>query len=131
MSYEVEMFHDGDCALCAREVRMLRRLDAGRGKIRFTDIAAPGFDATAYGMTQDQFMARIKARKADGTWLDGVDVFRALYSVVGFDLAVRASRLPGISGLLDVGYDLFAKNRLRLTGRSDACSSEACDFEPT
>ena len=40
-----EVFYDGECPLCMREIRMLRRMDR-RGRIRFTDIAAPGLDAS-------------------------------------------------------------------------------------
>ena len=32
---DVEVFYDGDCPLCTREIRLLRRLDR-RGRIRFT-----------------------------------------------------------------------------------------------
>jgi predicted DCC family thiol-disulfide oxidoreductase YuxK len=39
----VEVFYDGDCPLCVREIRMLRRKDRA-AKIVFTDIAAPTFD---------------------------------------------------------------------------------------
>jgi len=123
MSYEIEMFHDGGCPLCQREVNLMRRLDRNRGRIRFTDIAAPEFDASVYGLSQGDFMARIKARRPDGTWIDGVEVFRALYTAVGFGFAVRATRLPGVSHALEAGYDVFARNRLRLTGRGDACDT--------
>lgn len=128
MAWQVEMFHDGDCPLCEREVQMLRRLDRGRGAIRFTDIASNSFVPEAYGGDRDYFMSRIRARTKDGIWLDGVDVFRALYDAVGFSWAVRASRAPVLRQLLDVAYDQFAKNRLRLTGRSDACGTY-CEIE--
>jgi predicted DCC family thiol-disulfide oxidoreductase YuxK len=104
---------------------MLRRLDRARGRIRFTDIAAPDFRAQDHGMTQADFMARIKARRSNGQWLDGVEVFRALYGAVGFSWAIPITRLPGISHALEWGYDLFARNRLRLTGREEACGN-AC-----
>lgn len=34
-----------------------------------------------------------------------------------------ATRLPGITQLLDLSYRLFAENRLKLTGR---CNDESC-----
>jgi predicted DCC family thiol-disulfide oxidoreductase YuxK len=39
----------------------------------------------------------------------------------------RLSRLPLISQLLDIGYSVFAQNRVRLTGRCTAatCPSQA------
>ncbi len=112
----VEVFYDGDCPLCMREIRMLQRKDR-HARIQLTDIAALGFDATSYGTTQAQLMARIRGRRPDGSWIEGVEVFRQLYAAIGWHWIVAVSRLPGISHLLRAGYVLFARNRLRLTGR--------------
>ncbi len=112
----VEVFYDGDCPLCMREIRMLMRKDR-HGRIVFTDIAAPAFDASAYGSDLASFMARIRGRVADGTWIEGVEVFRQLYTAIGFRWIVAVTRVPGISHLMRLGYHVFAKNRLRLTGR--------------
>jgi predicted DCC family thiol-disulfide oxidoreductase YuxK len=46
-------------------------------------------------------------------------VFRRLYAAVGFGPLVVLTRLPGISHLLEVAYRVFARNRLRWTGRCD------------
>jgi predicted DCC family thiol-disulfide oxidoreductase YuxK len=118
----VEVFYDGACPLCMREIRMLMRKDRD-GRIQFTDIAAPGFDAARYGTTQPALMARIRGRLADGTWIDGVEVFRRLYAAVGFRWLVAVTRLPVIAQLLGLAYLAFARNRLRLTGR---CADDAC-----
>ncbi len=125
-TWQVEVFFDGDCPLCVREIRTLGRLDRGRGRIRFTDIAAPEFDAATHGRTQADFMARIRGRTRDGEWLEGVEVFRQLYGAVGFGPLVALTRAPGVRHALDVAYDVFARNRLRLTGRADACADGAC-----
>jgi predicted DCC family thiol-disulfide oxidoreductase YuxK len=123
-SYDIEMFHDGDCPLCAKEVAWLRRLDR-RNRIRFTDISDPGFDPAKYGKTMDDFMARMHGRRADGVWVTGVETFRQLYASVGFRWLVAPTRLPGISWALDCGYSFFARYRLRLTGR---CSNGSCSI---
>jgi predicted DCC family thiol-disulfide oxidoreductase YuxK len=120
--YDIEVFHDGDCPLCAREVALARRLDR-RGRVRFVDIAAKDFDAAVVGISYDALMARIHGRLPDGTIVEGVEVFRRLYAAVGFPRLVALSRLPGVSALLDLGYALFARNRLRLTGR---CAGGGC-----
>lgn len=117
-AHDVEVFYDGECPLCMREIRMLMRLDR-RGRIRFTDIAAPEFDASSLGLDPAALMDRIHGRLADGTVIEGVEVFRRLYGAVGFGPAVALSRLPGVAGLLDAAYAKFAKNRLRWTGRCD------------
>jgi predicted DCC family thiol-disulfide oxidoreductase YuxK len=114
--FDVEVFFDGDCPLCRREIALLRRLDR-RERIRFTDIAAPGFDAGGVGVSWQGLMDRIHGRLPDGTLLEGVEVFRRLYAAVGFGRLVALTRLPGLSHLLDLAYRAFARNRLRLTGR--------------
>ena len=127
--WNVEVFFDADCPLCMREIRMLRKMDK-RGRIRFTDITEPGFRAEAHGKTHTDFMAKIHGRLPDGEWIEGVEVFRQLYAAVGFGPVIGLTRLPGVSGALDVAYRAFAKNRLRLTGRSD-CEAGACRVPET
>jgi predicted DCC family thiol-disulfide oxidoreductase YuxK len=114
--FDFEVFYDGGCRVCRREVRRLRRLDQ-RQRIRFVDIAAEGFDRSSVGVTWEALMGRIHARLPDGTIVDGVEVFRRLYTAVGFGPLVALTRLPGVAQLLDLGYRWFAKNRLRLGGR--------------
>lgn len=112
----VEVFFDGDCPLCIREVNLLRRLDR-HGRVQFTDIAAPDFVAAVTPEEHADFMARIRGRLPDGTMIEGVEVFRRLYAAVGFGALVAVTRAPGVSQLLGLGYRAFARNRLRLTGR--------------
>lgn len=97
---------------------MLRRLDR-RGAIDFVDIAAPQFDAGAYGLQYERLMARIHATLPDGRVIDGIEVFRRLYQAVGLGWLVALTRLPGIASVLSWAYDRFAERRLALTGRCD------------
>ncbi len=120
--FAVEVFFDGGCPLCLREINMLRRWDRQK-RIRFTDIDVAEFSAEALGKTYEDLMARIQGRLPDGTWIEGIEVFRRLYSVVGFGPVVWVTRLPVISQLMDIGYHVFARNRLRLTGR---CVGKTC-----
>lgn len=121
-SFEIEVFHDGKCPLCQREMQLLQRLDRAAA-IRFVDISADDFDPSALGVSWQALMDRIHGRLPDGTLLEGVEVFRRLYAAVGFRRLVAISRLPGIAQVLDAAYHAFAKNRLRLTGR---CTDSAC-----
>lgn len=122
-SWQVQVFYDGACPLCVREIAMLHWLDR-KHRIWFTDIASPYFAAASFGTSYDALMAEIRGRLPDGGWIQGVEVFRRLYSAVGFAPLVALTRLPGIRALLDIGYAKFAKNRLRWTGR---CDAEACE----
>jgi predicted DCC family thiol-disulfide oxidoreductase YuxK len=120
--YDIEIFYDGGCPLCRREISMLRRRDRHR-TVRFTDIDADDFSLAPDGRTYEQLMAGIHGRLPDGTWIQGVEVFRRLYAAAGFRRLVRVSRWSVIAPLLDIAYRIFARNRLRLTGR---CSAATC-----
>ena len=121
-TWQIEVFYDGDCPLCIREIKLLRWMDR-RHRVRFTDIAAADFVAADYGKSMPEFMDQIQGRLASGQWVEGVEVFRRLYAAIGLGPLVWVTRLPLVSQLCDVGYRVFAKNRLRLTGR---CVKEEC-----
>jgi len=124
---EISVLFDGDCPLCVREVRMLRRLDRGRGRIGFEDIAAPGFEASRYGLDSATLMARIHGVLGDGRVIEGMEVFRRAYAAVGLGWLLAPSRWPLLRPLCDAAYRSFARNRLRLTGRAgDGCDGERC-----
>ena len=125
-AWEVEVYFDGACPLCLKEIQMLKWMDRGRGRILCTDIAAPDFDAEALGTTFDDLMSRIQGRLPDGSWIEGVEVFRKLYGAVGFRWVIWITRIPGISHALDWGYAIFAKNRLKWTGRCVPTEDGVC-----
>ena len=125
--WQIRVLYDGECPLCKREIEMLERRDAGRGHIDFEDIAAPGFDASRYGKTQDEVMARIHGVLPDGRVIEGVEVFRRASAAVGLGWLLAPTRWPGVRRLADAGYRVFARNRLRWTGREDAaCDGDRC-----
>jgi predicted DCC family thiol-disulfide oxidoreductase YuxK len=119
---EIEVFFDGGCPLCRREIAMLRRWDR-TGKIRFTDIVSVDFRAADVGKSHDELMARMHGRLPDGTWVQGGEVFRRMYGAVGFRRLAAISRWPLVRQILEAGYVVFARNRLRLTGR---CTTKSC-----
>ena len=118
LSYELELFYDGACPLCSREISFIRLLDR-KSKIKCTDISLEEFDPKQYGKEIATFIKIIQCRTFDGRWIEGVEVFRQIYSRIGFRSIVFFTRIPGISHLLNLVYRTFAKNRLRLTGRCD------------
>lgn len=127
--WQIEVFYDGACPLCTREIRFLRRLDR-RGRIRYTDISSEEFQAEDYGSTLDTFMSEIHGRLPDGAWVYGVEVFRRLYAAVGLGPLVWVTRVPVVAGLLNSAYRVFARNRLRWTRRcsdsEDKCDGKMC-----
>ena len=117
-THTFEVFYDGDCPLCMKEIRMLRYLDRNKQRIRFTDIVDPLFHAEQdTGLTHDQLMSEIYGRTASGELVTGMEVFRQLYGAVGLGALFAPTAWPGLRPAFDQAYKLFAKNRLRLTGR--------------
>ena len=97
---------------------MLQRLDAARDRIDFVDLSAEDFDARRYGVSPQDIEERIHGQLPDGTIIEGVDVFVLLYEAVGWSWLVAPARWPGFRWVLDRLYVWFARNRLRLTGRT-------------
>ena len=117
LNEKFEVFYDGECALCNKEINLLRRFDTHQ-RIVFTDITAADFDSsTCAGVPFETLMDEIHGRFESGELVTGVEVFRQLYGRVGFRWAIGMTRLYGIRQALDSGYSLFARNRLKWTGR--------------
>jgi len=121
--WQVQVFFDGDCPLCIKEINMIRFFDR-KNRILFTDLAAQDFQPGEWGKSMQELMDRIHGRLPNGQWIEGVEVFRRLYAAIGLGPIVSLTRLPGISQLLDWGYRVFAKNRLKWTGR---CQNGVCE----
>lgn len=122
--FDIEVFYDGNCPICRREIAFLRRLDRRR-RIRFTDIAPWAPSATVGDVTRTDLMAEIHGRLPDGRWIKGVEVFRRLYAAVGLGPLIAVTRWSGIEQVLDAAYAAFARRRLRWTNRCD----EDCRLE--
>jgi predicted DCC family thiol-disulfide oxidoreductase YuxK len=136
-TWQIRILIDGECPLCAREGRYLERLDGGRGGIQLEDLSSADFDPSKYGLDQATVEARIHGILPDGTVVEGVEVFSRAYSAVGVTWVATLSEWRGVRWLLDRLYLVFAKNRLRITGRAPkqcaigptgpACESEQLD----
>jgi len=103
---EFEVFYDGDCPLCKREIDLLRYFDRKK-RILFTDIAAENFRPESLGLSMETLMDRIHGRDARGNMVEGVEVFRRLYMALGLGWLVKPTRLPiipmlwmGLTGFL-------------------------------
>lgn len=96
-----EVFFDGECPLCKREIEMIRRQDKSK-KLRLTDISQSNFSSDDFSL--DTLMREIHGRMPNGEYVKGVEVFREIYHRIGFSGIVASTRLPVIRELLDVAY---------------------------
>ena len=124
--WQLKLLYDGDCPFCRREVSWLARRDRS-GAVALEDIAAPGFDASRYGLHQKQLEGVIHAQLPNGRLVTGMEVFRRLYAAVGLGWLMAPTGWPILRPVFDWAYRLFARHRVRLgelVGRS--CDNSGC-----
>jgi predicted DCC family thiol-disulfide oxidoreductase YuxK len=117
---------DGQCPLCRREAAFMRRLDRERKNLAIIDIAEPGFDPAAFGTTHERVMGTIHGVTPAGRLVTGMEVFRRAYAAVGWGWMLAPTGWPVLRPLFDAMYRWFARNRLRFTGRAEACEGGRC-----
>lgn len=108
--YPLTLYYDGACPLCMAEMRNLMLRNQREQRLRFVDIAAPGFEAPV-GVTRDELASLLHAQAPDGSWLRGVDTFVAMYEAVGVSWVTRALSAPGLRPLADRLYPWIARHR--------------------
>lgn len=107
---KVEVWYDGGCPLCRREIALMRRLDR-RGRIRFTDITSAN---SGCPVDRAALLERFHAREA-GVLLSGAAAFAAMWRAVPLLWPLgQAARLPPIGRLLEWAYVRFLRVRPRL-----------------
>ena len=101
-----EVYYDGACPVCAREIAMYRRLTPD-GRVTWSD-AARGDDRIAPDLTRKDALARLHVRRTDGRLVDGAAAFLAIWR--GIDrlrpLAIALDR-PSFVWLGDMLYSGF------------------------
>ena len=129
--WEFKLLYDGQCPFCKREAQWLQRRDR-QGRLAFEDISAPGFDASRYGITQEEAMGVMHGVFPDGRIVRKVAAFREAYRVVGLGWLLAPTRWPGLRWVADRFYEWFARNRVAI-GRwfgGPACGAGTCAVPP-
>ena len=117
--WKINLLYDGDCPLCLREVNFLQKKDAGRGIVKFTDIADIDYNPEENGgIDFETAMGRIHAVRADGTVVKNVAVFQEVYEALGIGWIYAPTKWPVIGSLVNKLYDWWADKRLAMTGRA-------------
>jgi len=111
------VFYDASCPVCANEMHALRAL-AQDDRLRLVDSSDPRLDVAAFGPdapSRDAMLSRIRARDADGRWLEGIDVFEAAYRAAGLERAAQVWGNGLLKPLWRLLYPLVADNRQLLS----------------
>ena len=119
-NWKIKLLYDGECPLCVREVNFLTKRDAGRGIVKFVDIADPNYDPQANaGVDFETAMGVIHAVLPDGTVIKNVEVFRQVYEHLGMGWVYAITKVPIVGKVADWLYGVWANWRLKITGRPE------------
>ena len=119
-NWQIKLLYDGECPLCVREVNFLTKKDAGRGIVKFVDIASLDYDPKENAdIDFAAAMGKIHAILPDGTVIKNVEVFRQVYELLGMGWIYAITKIPVIGAIADWIYKVWADWRLKLTGRPD------------
>ena len=109
----LEVWFDGDCPLCRREIAVMRRLDR-RGVVSFIDVAS---GQASCPLDRAELLARFHARE-DGVMLSGAAAFAAMWRAIPLLRPMGlAARNPRVLGVLERLYRAFLRIRPALTRR--------------
>jgi predicted DCC family thiol-disulfide oxidoreductase YuxK len=104
---KLEVYYDGACPLCAREMAVYQRR-AAAAPIKWVDIgsdtgANPGTD-----LSRQEALARLHVRLADGTLVSGAAAFIELWRhVPGFGWLSKCLAVPPFGFLAEMAYRAF------------------------
>ena len=119
------VFYDGACPLCRREIAHYRRL-RGAERLAWIDVARANAPLATYGLSRERAMARFHILDAAGQWQTGAFGFAELwFHLPAYRWLARTLRSLRLLPLLDRVYVRFALWRLRR-----ACDDRSCGSGP-
>lgn len=129
-AYPVQVFYDGACPVCAREIRHYLRADRACNLIP-VDISRPDFDPGRWGIPREAFMEEIHVIDRNGRVFRGIDGFRAIWLAFPgtrrYRLLAWLVSLTPINRIARLGYACFARLRHYLPSTTvDRCTGTSC-----
>ncbi len=106
----VQVYYDGGCPVCSREIAFYRARPGADG---FTWIDVNGDPSLlGPGLTREAALARMHVRRADGTLLDGAAAFAEMWRhMPGFTWLGRLLAVPPFGALAELAYRVFLVSR--------------------
>lgn len=115
---KVTCFHDGECPICTIEIKALKRLDK-HGNVNWVDITRDKTALAQAGLTYKQAMERIYVIDENQQLQSGVLGFLQVWKQLPYyrRVAPIIENLPLAVPIMEFCYRIFARYRLRLTGK--------------
>ena len=123
--WPLTLYFDGDCPLCAREIKLLRRR-ASEDRLQLVDMSQGGFEASALGFSHEQMQASLHARFADGRWVKGLDATLWAWRAAGLGAWAAPLTWRATRPLLSVAYRVFCRLRPHLNWLPHPDGSQRC-----
>jgi predicted DCC family thiol-disulfide oxidoreductase YuxK len=108
------LLYDAACPICSLEMDHLWERNA-QGRLAFVDIADPGFEPAAWGVSLADLQAQIHGVRADGSHLVGLAALREAYAAVGLGWVLSATAWPPVQPMANAAYRVFADHRQRIS----------------
>lgn len=108
-----QVYFDGGCPVCSREIALYQRMGAG-GELAptFFDVSGDA-DEPAPDLTREAALARFHVRRGDGALVSGAAAFIALWRATpSLRWAGRVLSVPPLPWLLERVYRGFLKVRV-------------------
>jgi predicted DCC family thiol-disulfide oxidoreductase YuxK len=118
---QITLVFDGDCGVCTRSVRWIKRFDRKR-RITAVPDQMPGVPTSA-GLAVEEYERAAWAVTPEGRRYRGAGAVNLAVAVaLGTNLPYAFYRLPLVKRAQDRAYDWIAANRHRLPGDEPHCS---------
>ena len=110
---------DGNCPLCRKETNFLKSKDV-LNKINFVDISNDDYNPYLFkDISYSEAMLNLHGILENGVIIKGLDVLAYSYELVGLGWVYYPLKIAFLSPILRLLYQYWAKNRLKITGRSN------------
>jgi predicted DCC family thiol-disulfide oxidoreductase YuxK len=106
MPTPIQVFYDGGCPVCSREIGYYRARPGAEG-FEWVDVNGPA-PALGPGLSREAALARMHVRLADGTLVHGAAAFAAMWrQMPGFRALGVLLAIPPFGTLAELGYRGF------------------------
>jgi predicted DCC family thiol-disulfide oxidoreductase YuxK len=107
----LQVFYDGSCPLCTREIAFYQRREGADG-ICWVDVSANTSPEAYPGLSKDQALSRFHVKTGNGTLVSGGAAFAELWTALpGFRPLGRIFQTSFLVWMLNGAYDAFLKFR--------------------
>jgi len=108
------VFFDGSCPICTKEIDFYRTRSSAEF-ISWIDVSDKETEIASTNLSRQELLARFHVMRSDGKLISGGKAFAELWaSLPGFILVGKIFQIPGLSYIIDIGYDFFLILRPKL-----------------